>query len=137
VADLSAKGLAPYWKQRAKAAENREAFERNRAVKAEVEMTHMAIREATLRSALTRLEFAERNYRKTHDVHGDGSREAGRAWDELRRAGNEARQALKEAAQPEPLLDESGFSAGASVAMMRDVSKCGSKTCPMKETGDE
>lgn len=47
-----------------------------------------------LADALRALAEAEATYRKNHDLHGDGSRETGRAWDMMRRAGDEAREAL-------------------------------------------
>lgn len=48
------------------------------------------------RNALAALAVAEQHYREMHDLRGDGSREAGRAWDLLRRAGNLARTILSE-----------------------------------------
>lgn len=47
-----------------------------------------------LRGALADLAFAEADYRQTHDLYGDGSKEAGRAWDLMRRAGDKARAAI-------------------------------------------
>ena len=47
-----------------------------------------------LRAALERLERAEGGYRAAHDIYGDGHPMAGRAWDELRRAGDRARSLL-------------------------------------------
>lgn len=44
--------------------------------------------------ALHALEQAEMTYRAAHDLFGDGSRECGRAWDLMRRAGDAARAAL-------------------------------------------
>lgn len=49
-----------------------------------------------LADALLVLTEAEAAYRKAHDLHGDGSREAGRAWDVMRRAGDNARKALSQ-----------------------------------------
>jgi hypothetical protein len=49
-----------------------------------------------MREALNLLADAERSYRKAHDLHGDGSRESGRAWDMMRRAGDHARRTLAE-----------------------------------------
>lgn len=46
------------------------------------------------REALAALTFAEADYRAAHDLYGDGSREAGRAWDLMRRAGDRARATL-------------------------------------------
>ncbi len=43
---------------------------------------------------LTALQDAERRYRQEHDLHGDGSRKAGYAWDQMRKAGDRARKAL-------------------------------------------
>ncbi len=51
---------------------------------------------AKAREALTALQDAERRYRQEHDLHGDGSTKAGRAWDVMRRKGDIARAALKE-----------------------------------------
>lgn len=47
-----------------------------------------------LRAALATLAAAEKHYRSEHDLHGDGSREAGRVWDLMRRAGDAARAIL-------------------------------------------
>ncbi len=44
--------------------------------------------------ALDELQDAEYRYRSDHDVRGDGSLEAGRAWDNMRRCGNRARLIL-------------------------------------------
>ena len=46
-------------------------------------------------AALTRLADAEQHYRLMHDLHGDGDMRAGRAWDLMRRAGDQARDALR------------------------------------------
>jgi hypothetical protein len=40
--------------------------------------------------ALEALVSAERAYRGAHDLYGDGSREAGRTWDLMRRASDSA-----------------------------------------------
>ncbi len=45
-------------------------------------------------AALWELQLAEATYRKLHDLHGRGSMKVGRAWDELRRAGDKARALL-------------------------------------------
>lgn len=45
--------------------------------------------------ALEALTFAEASYRSAHDLYGDGSREAGREWDLMRRAGDRARSLIK------------------------------------------
>lgn len=42
-----------------------------------------------------RLATACRDYRAAHDGHGDGSPEAGRAWDAMRRAENDMLTALE------------------------------------------
>lgn len=47
-----------------------------------------------LRSLACDLQLAEAAYRRAHDLHGDGSRQAGRAWDLMRRAGDKVRRAL-------------------------------------------
>lgn len=44
--------------------------------------------------ALTYLEAAEANYRKIHDLAGDGNIRTGRAWDHMRRCGDHARMVL-------------------------------------------
>lgn len=49
-----------------------------------------------LREALDDLQQAEAEYRLMHDLHGDSSRAAGRAWLLLRRAGDAARTLLDE-----------------------------------------
>jgi hypothetical protein len=46
--------------------------------------------------ALSLLAKVEQAYRETHDLHGDGSLECGRAWDVMRRAGDHARRTLAE-----------------------------------------
>ena len=47
-----------------------------------------------LQIALTRLANAEAAYRQAHDIYGDGSSKAGRAWDQMRNAGAHARDLL-------------------------------------------
>ena len=49
-----------------------------------------------LAEALEHLTWAEQTYRRAHDLHGDGHIVAGRAWDQLRRCGDDARAALDE-----------------------------------------
>lgn len=49
---------------------------------------------AELVEALRDLETAEYEYRKLHDLHGDGDLRTGRAWDWMRRKGDAARKAL-------------------------------------------
>lgn len=63
-------------------------------------ITTLAAERDALREALERLEVREAAYRHAHDLHGDGSIQAGRAWDQMRRAGNEARTTLERTAQP-------------------------------------
>ncbi|WIA55470.1 hypothetical protein N6H05_01845 [Sphingobium sp. WTD-1] len=48
----------------------------------------------TIRTAACALQLAEANYRRAHDLHGDAARETGRAWDEMRRAGDRVRRTL-------------------------------------------
>lgn len=48
-----------------------------------------------LREALFFLASAEAEYRRLHDLHGDGDIRTGRAWDRMRRRGDEARAALR------------------------------------------
>lgn len=48
-----------------------------------------------MQEALEALTFAEASYRSAHDLFGDGSREAGREWDLMRRAGDRARALLQ------------------------------------------
>ena len=50
---------------------------------------------------LRTLEEAEQAYRKAHDLYGGGDILTGRAWDAMRRAGDNARQALA-ALEPKP-----------------------------------
>lgn len=45
------------------------------------------------RKAAINLAMRESDYRLNHDVHGDGSREAGRSWDRMRHSGNAIRAA--------------------------------------------
>lgn len=47
-----------------------------------------------LRKALDRLAMAASDYRLQHDSHGDGSPQAGLAWDHLRQADSGARKLL-------------------------------------------
>lgn len=49
---------------------------------------------AELRGMLGDLQFAESDYRAVYGLHGDGSRQSGRAWDLMRRAGDKARALL-------------------------------------------
>ena len=67
---------------------------------------HEAIQEANARliaaapdllAALEELADCEQKYRSAHDLRGDGSKEAGRAWDLMRRAGDRARAAIAKA----------------------------------------
>lgn len=58
------------------------------------EATRKPIDDAAM-EALTHLAFAEHEYRHAHDLHGDGSVEAGMAWDKLRQCGDAARAALQ------------------------------------------
>lgn len=46
------------------------------------------------RRAALELAMREADYRLNHDVHGDGSVEAGRSWDRLRRAGDQVRSVV-------------------------------------------
>ena len=49
---------------------------------------------ARFRTALNDLCAAEQHYRSEHDIHGGKSLKSGRAWDLMRRAGNDGRAAL-------------------------------------------
>jgi hypothetical protein len=51
---------------------------------------------ARLTTALNALQQAEATYRYAHDVLGAGDTKTGRAWDLLKRAGDNARAALKD-----------------------------------------
>lgn len=53
-----------------------------------------AARIKALEEVLIVLQGAEWEYRHGHDLYGDGSMEAGRAWDQMRRAGDKARIVL-------------------------------------------
>jgi hypothetical protein len=55
---------------------------------------HRTNNHAELVEALRDLETAEYEYRKLHDLHGDGDLRTGRAWDWMRRKGDAARKAL-------------------------------------------
>lgn len=50
--------------------------------------------EADWRKLAIQLAMREADYRLNHDVHGDGSREAGRSWDMMRRAGDAVRNLI-------------------------------------------
>lgn len=50
-------------------------------------------------AAAQKLSDAERGYRLCHDVKGDGHIETGRAWDYMRKCGDELRAALSELAE--------------------------------------
>lgn len=65
---------------------------RNNNAAAEAESLRAANTE--LVEALRDLETAEYEYRKMHDLHGDGDMRTGRAWDLMRRKGDAARKAL-------------------------------------------
>lgn len=54
--------------------------------------TEARVRE--LETVLRTLAQAEHEYRRAHDLHGDGHPESGRAWDRLRHAGDSTRAAL-------------------------------------------
>lgn len=47
-----------------------------------------------LKATLLQLATATKTYRTFHDLHGDGSKTAGRAWDLMKRAEQEAEQLL-------------------------------------------
>ena len=49
---------------------------------------------AALIEAAEELHLAEGAYRQAHDLHGDGSAKAGRAWDLMRRASAKVATAL-------------------------------------------
>ncbi len=49
---------------------------------------------ARLMGLVENLAGAEAAYRIAHDLHGGGSLQSGRAWDRMRRAGDEARATL-------------------------------------------
>lgn len=49
-----------------------------------------------LRAALKECAETEAEYRKAHDLYGDGDMRAGRAWDRMRRSGDAARKLLGE-----------------------------------------
>lgn len=51
-------------------------------------------KEAAVRAALEELALAEEAYRHAHDLHGNGHIHTGRAWDQMRRAGDHARAIL-------------------------------------------
>lgn len=55
--------------------------------------------EMRLRERLVALATAEAEYRKLHDLHGDDDMRTGRAWDWMRRKGDEARAALTKGAE--------------------------------------
>ncbi len=80
--------------------------------------------DTAVREALKELADAESAYRLAHDVHGDGSPKAGRAWDLLRRAGDHARQALAE-----PPVNET------PISEHEDGDVSGERTCPADYCG--
>ncbi len=51
---------------------------------------------------LDSLQAAESVYRKSHDIHGDGHMVTGRAWDKMRKRGDEAREFLDKERGGEP-----------------------------------
>lgn len=51
------------------------------------------------RALLEALAAAEKEYRFRHDLHGDDDMQTGRAWDQMRRAGDIARAYLTRTAQ--------------------------------------
>lgn len=69
-------------------------LERKHHTEAEQKCVKLLAEKGRLRGALLELATAERTYREVHDLYGDGSREAGYAWDKLRQAGDHARAAL-------------------------------------------
>lgn len=54
----------------------------------------LTVRLAEVEGALERLADAEARYRYAYVTHGDGSRESGYQWDQMRKRGNEARTVL-------------------------------------------
>jgi len=60
------------------------------------EIRELRAENTRLKSSANKLASAEAEYRKAHDLHGDGSPQSGRAWDLMRRAGDTARAALGE-----------------------------------------
>lgn len=52
------------------------------------------------RTALNDLQAREAAYRRAHDLYGAGDRRCGRAWDEMRRAGDAARSILAGSEEP-------------------------------------
>lgn len=62
----------------------------------------LSARHADALAHLSRLADAEAHYRKSHDLHGGDDRRTGRAWDEMRHAGEAARAfTLAASAAPE------------------------------------
>lgn len=53
-----------------------------------------ATAQGDVREALGELEVTERNYRLQHDLHGGDDMRTGKAWDQMRRAGDRARALL-------------------------------------------
>jgi hypothetical protein len=53
-----------------------------------------------VRQALQELQLCEAAYRHAHDVHGADDLRCGRAWDQMRRAGDAARAVLAATTEP-------------------------------------
>lgn len=65
--------------------------------------------ETMIEAALRELADAEQHYRRMHDRHGSDSLDTGRAWVQMRRAGDAARAALAGEGEPTPHFpDEHG-----------------------------
>jgi hypothetical protein len=60
-----------------------------------LKVTQLHVELDETRKALEELELAEQHYRSDHDVKGDGSLDAGHAWDHMRHSGDHARTILK------------------------------------------
>jgi hypothetical protein len=83
--------------------------------------------------ALDDLQQAEAEYRKAHDLHGDGSQQAGRAWDLMRRVGDRARTALQAQpaqAQGDDVVERVRRSLDLSEKTIRNHHKAGNVTEP-------
>lgn len=73
----------------------RAAIDRATTKSSEKKGTNTSDKESKLLQALDRLQKAEKEYRYQHDL-GDGSHEAGWAWDCMRKAGDNARSLISE-----------------------------------------
>lgn len=100
IAEVQARPILNRWDERtnyghwARGVESGET-QRKRTQEELVANTRLIAAAPAMFEALNNLAFAEDQYRRMHDFEGDGSIQAGRAWDVMRRHGDAAREILE------------------------------------------